>query len=122
MGFILSLLANPMAALQMIGVGVIALGLGFGGGWIKGYDAAVAKYQVASLKEEVSAWKKASDEKEKILAADGERAQKLEEESTALREKIKDILDATPPVSAACKLSRDQLLKLRTIASQASAG
>lgn len=117
MTWLVSLL-NPAAWAQTVAAAILAFGLGTGLGYVKGFDGAVAKYQVASLKAEVADLKKAADDKEKILAEDTERAQKLEAEGNALREQIKGILDATLPVPDACKLGRGQLLQLRAIATK----
>jgi hypothetical protein len=114
MGFILSLIANPMAALQMIGVGVVAFGLGFGGGYIKGFDGAIAKYQVASLKEEVRLYKKAAEDTAKQLEEDRALAESQENQRAALETEIERTLHATANRSDACRLNSEQLLRLRS--------
>lgn len=115
MGFILSLLANPMAALRMIGVAVVAFGLGIGGGWVWGYDSAIAKYQVASLKEEVAQYKKAAQDTARQLDEDRELAEARERKRAALEAEIEKVMHAAPSNRPdACRISGEQLLKLRS--------
>ncbi len=109
MGFILSLLANPM-----IGVGVIAFGLGFGGGWAKGFDSAVAKYQVAALQQEVANLKKAAEESNKILEEGAKSADLMEARRSALDAEIEKVLHAPNNRSDACRLLPQQLQQLRS--------
>jgi hypothetical protein len=120
MGFILSLLANPMAVLQMIGVGVVALVLGFGGGWVKGYDSAVAKYQVASLKQQVSDLEKAAEESSKILEEDAKSADLMEDRRSVLDAEIEKVLHAPNNRSDACRLLPEQLRRLRSFVAKSS--
>lgn len=115
MGFILSLLANPAGLLQMIGVGVVAFGLGGGLGYVKGFNDAVSGLRVASLQEEVEQYKKAAEDTAKQLAEDSELAQAQESKRAALEAEVEKVLHATPSNRPdGCRLSGDQLFKLRS--------
>lgn len=104
---ILSFFANPIA------VAMLAFGLGGGIGYMKGWDGAMAKYQVASLKEQVSSLKKAAEDTAKQLDEDRKLAEAQEESRSALEAEIEKVLHAPANRSDACRLSGDQLLKLR---------
>lgn len=114
----LSFFLSPTSVLAPLAALAIGATLGFGGGFLKGHDTAVAKYRVASLQTQVAELEKAAEEKERIIAEDAKSAEAMEAESAALREQIRGYLDATPTPAAACRLSPGQLQFIRDIATR----
>lgn len=119
MGAILGFFLNPTSVFAPIAAAiasaVVAFGLGLGLGYVKGWDGAVLEYSVASLKDEVERYKKAAEDAAKQLDEDRELAEAQEGKRAALEAEIEKVLHAAPSNRPdACRLSGDQLLKLRS--------
>ncbi len=113
---ILSFFLSPTSVLAPLAALAFGLTLGFGGGFLKGHDVAVAQYQVASLREEVNNWKKAAEDKEKIIEEDRKLAESQAEEIANIQKLIKEASDDPTSSADTCKLSSDQLHNLRRLA------
>jgi len=106
-------LFNPTAWAQTLIAGGLCLAIGFGGGFIKGYGAA----NVAALHQEVTSLREASSQKEEQIEADRRLAEDQERKRAALEAEIEKVLhDSTRPGADVCRLSAEQLRRLRTIA------
>ncbi len=110
-------LFNPAAWAQTLIAGGLCLVIGFGGGFIKGYSAA----NVAALHQEVASLRQASEQKEEQIEADRRLAEDHERKRVALEAEIEKVLhDQGNAGAGACRLSPEQLRRLRAVAAESS--
>lgn len=74
------------------------------------------KRDVARLEGQIKSYEEAEAQRQKIIAEDEKIADDQEKELMRLREMIKEAKDASPLAADACRLSAEQLLRLRAIA------
>jgi hypothetical protein len=117
---VLSFFLNPTSVLAPIAALVLGLTLGAAGGFVTGYDVAVAKYQVASLTQQISDLAEASVEKERIIEEDAKSADLMEASRAALEAEIEKVLHAPHSRPGACRLNAEQLLQLRRLSAKIS--
>ncbi len=117
---ILSFFLSPTSVLAPLAALAFGLTLGFGGGFLKGHDVAVTRYQVASLRDEVSQYKTAAEALEKQLESDREIAEAQEAKRAALEAEIEKVLHAPDNRSDVCRIPADRMQHLRAILTKAS--
>lgn len=110
-------LLNPTTWMQSAVVGALCLTIGGSFGFLKGYEAANVKAlhsRIKALNVEREALIKASEAKDAQIKADADQAEHDREQLRRINDDIKNALQTVP--SGACRLSDDELRKLRSIA------
>lgn len=118
--WLLSFFLNPTSVLAPLAALALGLTIGAGGGFVKGFDSAVTRHQVAALKSEISELRKASEEKERQLAADRELAESQEASRRALEAEIEKVRNDQANRPNACRLTPEQLQYIKRIAGKVS--
>jgi hypothetical protein len=113
---ILSFFMNPQSVLAPLAAAALALTVGYGGGYIRGHDGAVANYRVAALNQQVAEMKNAADSMAKQLEDDRKLVEVAENERLALEAEIQKVIHAQASSTPACRLSAPQLLLLKRAA------
>lgn len=116
-GTVLSFFLRPTSFLAPLAAAGLALVVGFGSGYVKGFSTAVASYKVASLQQQVEELRQAAEKSERISGESAALAAKYEAEGDALRTQISEIANAQPPGDV-CRLDGRRLQQLRAIAAK----
>lgn len=113
MGALLGFFMSPTSVLAPIAAAALAFGLGAGLGYVRGFDGAVAKYQVASLKAENEGLRKAIIGSQNQLTADRELAEAQEKSRAELEAEIERASHVPSNRTDVCRFTSGELQYIR---------